>query len=204
MSDEGVEFWILNPGAAAPQSALAWARRLESDGWDGVSMGDTQCLQPDPYALLAAIAMVTDRVLLETTVTNPVTRHPAAVAGAIATIDVLSTGRSVLGLGRGDSALGYLGLKPPTLNRFSRDIDAIQQYLAKENVQHDLIAEWGGGSRGLSPREESTPPLSELRWLDSDHKVPLDVHASGARVIELARDRNSGRRHQARSQDRLR
>ena len=47
-----------------------------------------------------------------TGVTNPATRHPAALATAIATVQEESGGRAILGIGRGDTALFHLGRTP--------------------------------------------------------------------------------------------
>ncbi len=180
-----LQFWA-PPLRLSPDRVIDWARKVESDGWDGIGFSDTQCLAPDPYVSLTAAAIATNHLLLETTVTNTVTRHPAVLANSIASIDALSKGRAVLGVGSGDSALAYIGLSPPSLGRFERSLSAIQRYLRTEQVPPDLLAGWtekdGAGPVGGPARVESS-----LRWLAVDHhKVPVDVAASGPRVIALA------------------
>ncbi len=66
----------------------------------------------DPYAILAACALQTERIEFGVGITNPYTRHPAATARAIATVDELSEGRGLLALGAGNrkELLGPLGL----------------------------------------------------------------------------------------------
>ena len=50
-------------------------------------------------------------------VTNPVTREPAVTARAYATLQDISGGRMVMGIGRGDSAVRVMGRKPTPIAR---------------------------------------------------------------------------------------
>jgi len=66
---------------------------------------------------LALAARATERLRLGPAVTNPVTRHPAVTAAAVATLQVESEGRAVVVFGRGDLAVLQLGiprLPPPS------------------------------------------------------------------------------------------
>ena len=104
------EFWQITfpmPGRSETQ-----ARAAEEKGWDGLFFADTQCLSGDIYSAMCLAAKVTTTLQVGTAVTNPVTRHPAVTASAISTVQVESKGRAVLGIGRGDSSLGYIGRKP--------------------------------------------------------------------------------------------
>ena len=94
------------------------ARWIEDSGGDGLGVADTQNLAGDPYSALSLAARSTTRIGLGTAVTNPITRHPAVTASAIMTVQVESAGRAVLGIGRGDSSLAYLGRKPASLAQF--------------------------------------------------------------------------------------
>lgn len=89
----------------------------EAGGWDGVFLadhlifpppaevggdaGDVQLPLPDPFITLAAIAAGTDRVRLGTWITPVPRRQPWQVARDVATLDRLSGGRVVLGVGLG-------------------------------------------------------------------------------------------------------
>lgn len=57
------------------------------------------------YETLALIAKETSTIKLGPGVTNPYVRHPAITASAIATLDEISDGRAVLGMGPGDKKL---------------------------------------------------------------------------------------------------
>src|SRR5271167_2207102 len=102
-----MELWTT--GVASPRGSARTAKQLEEAGWDGFLVVDSQNLSGDPYVALAMAAAATSRIGLGTGVTNCVTRHAAATACAIASVDRLSDGRAVLGIGRGDSALAHLG-----------------------------------------------------------------------------------------------
>jgi 5,10-methylenetetrahydromethanopterin reductase len=72
-------------------------------------------LYRDPYATLALLARDTRQARLGPLVTNTLTRHPAVTANAVLTIQELSGGRAVLGLGTGDSAVRRVGARPMRL-----------------------------------------------------------------------------------------
>src|SRR3982074_3429681 len=96
-----VEFWLGTfpiPGRIAEIATLA-----ERDGWDGLAFTDSQNLGGDTFAALGIAAQCTDQITLATGATNPVTRHPAVIASAIATLHVESGGRAWLGIARGHS-----------------------------------------------------------------------------------------------------
>ncbi|MBI4524634.1 MAG: LLM class flavin-dependent oxidoreductase [Deltaproteobacteria bacterium] len=104
---------------------LAEIQLGEQLGYDAVWLGDSQMIWREMYVLLGAAAKVTSRVLLGTGVTNPITRLPVVTASAITTLQELSGGRAVLGVGTGDSSVRTLGLKPAnlaTLERFVSDV----------------------------------------------------------------------------------
>ena len=85
------------------------ATDAEQAGWDGVFLWDHLVLMPgvrldvhDPWVLLGAMAQATERVLLGTLVTPLARRRPWVVARHLITLDHLSGGRAVLGVGLGD------------------------------------------------------------------------------------------------------
>ena len=77
--------------------AEPFAERAERDGWDGITYTDSQNLIGDPFIAMALGARVTERLQFMTGVTNPATRHPAALATALATVQEVSKGRTVCG-----------------------------------------------------------------------------------------------------------
>jgi 5,10-methylenetetrahydromethanopterin reductase len=173
-----VEVWAT--GAGIPGLAARHAAAVEQAGYDGLALVDSQNLAGDCYVGLALAAKVTTRLKLATGVTNPVTRHPAATAAAIAAVHAESAGRAVLGIGRGDSALAHLGYAPAAPAVFEHALARIQGYLRGEEVPFE--AEANLASLGLA----DAPKASRLAWLPSDlQKVPVDVAATGPRMIGI-------------------
>ena len=105
---------------SAPRAIRHSAELAEAGGWYGLSVVDSQNLSGDAFIALAQAANVTSELALQTGVTNSITRTAAAVASAIATVQSISRGRAVLGIGRGDSALAHLGRAPARLGQIGR------------------------------------------------------------------------------------
>lgn len=99
----------------APERAVALTRQAEEAGFSYGWVFDSHVLWLDPYPILTLMATNTSRMRLGTCVTNPATRDPTVTASALATLNLISGGRMVLGIGRGDSAQRVLNRKPTTV-----------------------------------------------------------------------------------------
>ena len=88
-------------GQPEARSLLALAERAEALGYDSVWVGDSLLARPrhEPLALLAAAAGRTQRVELGTAVLLPALRNPVLLAHQVATLDRISEGRLILGVG---------------------------------------------------------------------------------------------------------
>lgn len=108
------DFSFPDPHPVGWSDLVEWAKRAEELGFDSVWVsdhfflsiaryggGDERHGTPEPLAALAGLAEVTDRVRLGTLVLCSSFRHPALVAKAATTIDLLSGGRLDLGVGAG-------------------------------------------------------------------------------------------------------
>jgi probable F420-dependent oxidoreductase len=82
-------------------SLLALAARAEALGYDSVWVGDSVLARPrhDPLTLLAGVAGRVPRVALGTAVLLPALRNPVLLAHQVATLDQVSEGRFILGVG---------------------------------------------------------------------------------------------------------
>ena len=173
---------------AAPRRAADFAQRAEAAGWAGMAVVDSQNLSGDAYVALTMAATRTETLGLATAVTNPITRHPAVTASAIASVQAISNGRATLGIGRGDSALAHLGRAPASVALLTAYLETLQTYLRGEAVPFD----------GLSFHEKMAPDVaslgladsaeaSRITWLpDARPKVEVEVAATGPRVIGVA------------------
>lgn len=99
-----INFWELG----RPAMIQDIARRAEAAGWDGLFTWDHVLAHWEknvttyhPWVLLAGAACVTERILLGTNVTPVPRRRPHVLANEVATLDELSGGRAVLGVGIG-------------------------------------------------------------------------------------------------------
>lgn len=96
----------LSEELAEPTLIAEAARTAEDAGWDGVFVWDhlwNRTLHPfaDPWVTLAAIATATERIRIGPMITPLPRRRPQIVAQHVTTLDRLSKGRVVLGLGLG-------------------------------------------------------------------------------------------------------
>ncbi|WP_428666470.1 LLM class flavin-dependent oxidoreductase [Reyranella sp.] len=177
---------------ASARGAARTAQETEAAGWDGLLVVDSQNLSGDPYVSLALAAVATKRIGLGTGVTNSVTRHAAATATAITSVDRISNGRAVLGIGRGDSALAHLGRAPARLKQFERYLVQLQAYLAGDSVpfgEIDIPPEFAPPMSELHLHD--APPDSRIGWIaegvkKGNAKVPVEVAASGPKVIAMS------------------
>jgi alkanesulfonate monooxygenase SsuD/methylene tetrahydromethanopterin reductase-like flavin-dependent oxidoreductase (luciferase family) len=99
-----------------PRQAADLAAEAETAGWDGVFYWDGIAIGGadiyDPWVVMAAMAMRTERVTLGAIVTPPSRRRPWKLARETMTLDRLSNGRLVLPVGLGaldDAAFGIVG-----------------------------------------------------------------------------------------------
>ena len=146
------------------------ARLAEEMGFDYVGIADSQSLARELYVTLGVVAASTSRVMLGPTVSNPLTRHPAVAASAIASINELSGGRAFLGLGSGDSAVLNLGLRPARLAELHHYIQTVREMLAGETSEYR-------GDRA-HVRWAASTPLSM--------GVPIAMSAEGPRTLAMA------------------
>lgn len=140
-------------------------RRMEEWGYHSLVMPDTQSIWRELYVTMTIIAMSTERVRLWPAVTNPLTRHPAVAASAIASLDELSGGRVVFNIGSGDSAVYNLGLKGATLATTRSYITAISD---------------------LYTHHEATYQGKNIRLMWPLRPVPIYVTAEGPKTLEMA------------------
>ncbi|MCF3132670.1 LLM class flavin-dependent oxidoreductase [Streptomyces olivochromogenes] len=124
---------------------VAQARRAEQLGLDSVWAGDSPVTRPraDPLLLLAAAAQATERVALGPAVLLPALRHPILLAHQLATLDRLSGGRLIAGMGGGfptpDTEAQFTAIGADFERRISRmeeSIDAMRQLWSGKTVSY--------------------------------------------------------------------
>jgi probable F420-dependent oxidoreductase len=127
---------------------LELVRLAESQGFDTAWTYDSHVLWQEPYPLLTLLALNTTTIRLGLCVTNPGTREPTVTASAHATLQDISGGRMVMGIGRGDSARRVIGQPPVKIAEFERSLAMIRDFMNGRRVRwndRDLQLEWAQG-----------------------------------------------------------
>ena len=128
---------------------------------------DSHVLWQEGMVLLTLMAVGTERLKLGHCVTNPGTREPTVLASGYATLQDVSGGRMVMGIGRGDSARRVIGYEPVKMAEFERSCRMIKDFTAGRKV------EWNGKE-------------IQLEWARDLPPVPLYVAAYGPRALGVA------------------
>src|SRR6185295_6934263 len=143
----------------------------EQNGFDYGWTYDSHVLWQEPYPLLTLAAMNTERLQLGLNVTNPGTREPTVTASAFATLQDVSGGRMIMGIGRGDSARRTIGLQPVKVAEFERQVAVIRALMRGEKV------DWNDTEIELSWLNGLSGPLAP---------VPVYVAGYGPKVLAIA------------------
>jgi hypothetical protein len=185
---EHMRMGMVIPGGTAREQ-LELAMRAEDAGWDGVFVWEA-AYGPDPWGLLSAIAVRTSRVRLGTMLTPLPWRRPWKVASQVATLDQLSEGRAILGVGVGatDTELPDTGEVTDLRGRaelLDEGIDLIRTLWTGGTSYHGRLYNYQTGrmdlSTAASPVQERIPiwvvgvwpaPRSMRRVLRCDGVIP--------------------------------
>jgi F420-dependent oxidoreductase-like protein len=155
-------------------TVLAQAREAESAGFDSVFVMDHFYQLPmlgspdqpmlEAYTALGALATATERVQLGTLVTGNSYRNPTLLAKIITTLDVVSAGRAILGIGTGwfeleHDQLGYeFGTFTDRFNRLDEALEIILPMIKGERPT--FSGKWYRAENALAnPRYRDHVPL---------------------------------------------
>jgi probable F420-dependent oxidoreductase len=203
-----------------PRLSLRVAQAAEAGGWDGIFVWDHLAFTwgapaADPWTVLAAIAATTERLRLGTAVTPLARRRPQVLANQVATLDVLSSGRVILGAGLGGSPSEFGKFGEPVdagvrAAMLDEGLDVVRRLWSGERVDHrgehytvegvtlaptpvqGLLPVWIGGNRAASRRRAA-------RWQgwipDSSHPPGTGTSPEDVRrgLTEIRGLRGAGR-----------
>ena len=128
---------------------------------------DSHILWQEGYILLTLAAAATSRIKLGHCVTNPGIREPTVTASAYATLQDISGGRMVMGIGRGDSSRRVVGLDPVPVAQFEAALEMIKDLMNGREVS------WN--DREL-----------HLAWAQGQPEIPMYVAGYGPRALGVA------------------
>jgi probable F420-dependent oxidoreductase len=117
----------------------------EEQGFEYAWTYDSHVLWQESFPVMALVADRTSKIKLGHMVTNPGTREPTVLASAYATLHDISEGRMVMGIGRGDSAVRYIGGQPVKVAQFEEALKMIKPFMNGKQVNwngKDLELKW--------------------------------------------------------------
>jgi len=143
-------------------------QKAEGHGFEYGWTYDSHILWQDSYATLPLVAVATERIKLGHCVTNPGIRDPTITASWYATMQDISNGRMVMGIGRGDSSRRVVGLKPVRVAEFEARLRMIKALMNGRKV------EWNDKEL-------------QLEWVrDELPDIPMQVAGYGPRALGVA------------------
>jgi probable F420-dependent oxidoreductase len=129
---------------------------------------DSHVLWQESVPMLAVAARETSSIKLGHFVTNPATRDPTVLASAYATLQDLSNGRMAMGIGRGDSAVRYIGRQPMKVADFEQACAMVREFMNGAEV------EWNG-------------KLLQLKWVRPElPRIPMWIAGYGPKALAVA------------------
>jgi 5,10-methylenetetrahydromethanopterin reductase len=166
-----MEFGVGLLGDLSSARVVDLSQRIEGYGLDQIWVADERFYR-DVFVNMTLVACHTRRVRIGALVTDPYIRHPAVTAAAAASIDEVSGGRVVLGLGAGLSGFKQLGIERIRPARAIRE--AIQ-----------LINRLTAGERNVTFEGELVRFHAGHLNFAPTRRVPIIVAGRGPRVLEV-------------------
>ncbi|MBA2358915.1 MAG: TIGR03842 family LLM class F420-dependent oxidoreductase [Actinobacteria bacterium] len=139
----------------------------EQHGFDIGWTYDSHILWQDSFPLLTLAAEHTTRLKFGHCVTNPGIREPTMTASSYATLQDISDGRMVMGIGRGDSSRRVVGLQPVKVAEFERSL------VMMKDLMNGRPVVWNGKDL-------------ELKWAKGRPEIPLYVAGYGPKALGVA------------------
>ncbi|MEA1903757.1 MAG: TIGR03842 family LLM class F420-dependent oxidoreductase [Actinomycetota bacterium] len=131
--DFGVVLWADPPA----RKVVEMAKLAEGLGFTHGWTFDSHVLWQEPFVIYSQILAETERMVVGPMVTNPGTRDWTVLASLFATLNEMYGDRTICGMGRGDSALRYIGRKPTTLVTMVEAMEVIKDLVAGKEVSYN-------------------------------------------------------------------
>ena len=163
--------FCLHGSARTMGEAVGRAKRAEELGFEAIFFADSHMNNVDPYQLMAICATQTKKIRFGTAVTNMVYRDPTITANSFATLNEISAGRAIVGLGTGDGPVYSLGRTATKLVDFEEGLRTIRNLLHGRGVDVPAGKERAGGTVMLKAGKRP---------------VPIYISAEGPKTLRLA------------------
>jgi alkanesulfonate monooxygenase SsuD/methylene tetrahydromethanopterin reductase-like flavin-dependent oxidoreductase (luciferase family) len=194
-----------DPDTGLAERTARYAERVEAAGFPGIWLGDSLGRgQPtlDPLAVLAAVSPVTRRVQLGISVLQLPLRNPVELAHRVQTVQALTAGRLILGVGSGSTRddfelLGYD--YDHRFRTFRNDLEIMAKVWNGEPVNGGTLSIWPGCAGGppiligawRSPRWITFAAKQAQGWTPSGRFSSLDDLEFGMKTYREAGGTNA-------------
>ena len=163
--------FCLHGSARTAEEAVARAKRAEELGFEAIFFADSQMNNVDPFQAMALCAVNTKQIRLGTAVTNMVYRDLSIIANSFATLNEISEGRAIVGMGTGDGPVYSLGRTATKLVDFEKGLRVIRDLLHDRGLDVPAGKERAGGNVTLKAGKRP---------------VPLYISAEGPKTLRVA------------------
>src|SRR5688572_13094024 len=156
-----MEFGVVLQTNPPASKTVELARLAELEGFEYVWTFDSHILWEEPFVIYSMILANTRKVIVGPMVTNPATRDWTVTASLFATLNEMFGNRTIVGIGRGDSAVRVTNGKPATLATLREAVHVIRELANGRAVEYrgsTLRLPWAAKSRvevwvaGYGPR----------------------------------------------------
>jgi len=142
------------------------AKRAEAQGFSHGWAFDSHVLWQEPFVIFSRMLAETKSMVVGPLVTNPGTRDWTVLASLFATLNDMYGDRTICGIGRGDSALRYIGRTPTTLATLEESMTVIKGMVAGEEVDY----------KGCPVK---------IPWIEEGWDLPMWVAGYGPKALSL-------------------
>ena len=163
--------FCLHGSARTVREAVERAVRAEQLGFEAIFFADSHMNNVDPYQAMALCAMRTKKIRFGTAVTNMVYRDPSITANSFATLNEISEGRAIIGLGTGDGPVYSLGRAATKLAEFETGLRTMRDLLHDRGIDVPQSRERAGGNVKLKAGKRP---------------VPIYISAEGPKTLRVA------------------
>jgi alkanesulfonate monooxygenase SsuD/methylene tetrahydromethanopterin reductase-like flavin-dependent oxidoreductase (luciferase family) len=151
--------------------------KLSEDlGFTHHGFADGPLLFSDPFVMMALAASQTSTIKLGTSVTNPLTRIPAVLTNALATLNEAAPGRIFFGIGTANNAVKSMGAPAATIAEIEDGIRQFKGLMTGQRVSNT----WRGDTKDI---QFLTP---DFGWYNIKDRIPIWQAVGGPKMLKSA------------------
>lgn len=139
-------------------------KQAEELGFSHAWTWDSHVLWQEPFVIYSRMLAETDHIIVGPMVTNPGSRDWTVLASLFATLNDMYGDRTICGMGRGDSALRYIGRQPRTLDTMVESMNVIKGLVAGDTVKYNDTE-------------------LKIPWIDEGWDLPMWVAGYGPKAL---------------------